>query len=398
MCSSGAVINVGHSDPPIKIQDAWINGVKVSHPGAAVDLFIGATQYSETDGFAYGGGHVIEALVGGEEVDLRAAAYGTDCYPRRTLETRLTKEDLNQFILLNFRNGYQRYNCAINGRGETIHTYMGKLLPQHGNATYSGAGEIAPLQNDPRYETIGIGTRIFLGGGEGYVIGEGTQHSPSSGLGTLMVKGDAKKMSPEYLTGATFEGYGSSLYVGLGIPIPLLNLDLAKAASIRDRDIYTDVVDYGVPSRGRPTLRRVSYAELKSGRIELEGSRVRVSSLSSLSKAQRISEVLAAWIVEGSFKLSAPVETLPRDGAAKPMKQTEPSIPKTRRRSAPVGTYVTWDDEACTSCGACLSLCPSGALREAADHIVEYDPSPCLGPACGQCLDACPAAALTRGG
>ena len=77
-------------------------------------------------------------------MDLRAVSYGTDCYPRRTLETRLTKDDLNQFTLINFRNGYQCYNCAVNGREEMIHTYMGKLLPRRGNASYSGAGEISP--------------------------------------------------------------------------------------------------------------------------------------------------------------------------------------------------------------------------------------------------------------
>jgi uncharacterized protein (DUF39 family) len=38
MCSSGALINIGHSDPPIKIQRAWMNDVEVCHPGAAVDL------------------------------------------------------------------------------------------------------------------------------------------------------------------------------------------------------------------------------------------------------------------------------------------------------------------------------------------------------------------------
>jgi len=370
----------------------------VSHPGAAVDLFIGATQSSETEGFAYGGGHIIEDLVAGDEVELRATAYGTDCYPRRTLETSLTREDLNQFMLLNFRNGYQRYNCAVNGRDETLHTYMGKVLSRHGNAAYSGAREIAPLQNDPTYRTIGTGTRIFLGGAAGYVIGEGTQHNPSAGLGTLMVRGDAKRMAPEYLVGAAFEGYGSTLYVGLGVPIPLLDMGLAKSAAGRDRDIHTDVVDYGVPLRNRPTLRKVSYAELKSGRIELNGTSVRVSPLSSLKKAQKISEELASWIRQGSFTLTVPVERLPTEGAVKPMRQVSPSLTRKARKRTPGASYVSFDGEECTSCGACLGLCPSGALHEDAEHTVTLDASVCLGAGCGQCLDACPAAALTRGG
>ena len=138
MCSSGAVINVGHSDPPIKIQKAWMNDVELCHPGGAVDLLIGATAMSETKPFEYGGGHVIEDLVKGNEVELTATAYGTDCYPRTKLKTTITKDDLNQFYLLNFRNCYQRYSCATNSRDETIYTYMGKLLPRFRNATFSG--------------------------------------------------------------------------------------------------------------------------------------------------------------------------------------------------------------------------------------------------------------------
>ncbi len=323
MCSSGAIVNLGHADPPIKIDSAWMNNVPICHPGAAVDLYIGATAMSETQPFEYGGGHLIEDLVAGKEVELRATAYGTDCYPRTQLKTNLTKEDLNQFYLLNFRNCYQRYNCAVNSRDETIYTYMGKLLPHMRNATYSGAGELNPLMNDPDYETIGIGTRIFLGGTQGYVIGEGTQHEASSLNGTLMVRGNAKKMNTEFLRGATYTRYGTTLYVGLGIPIPILNEGLAKKTAIRDEEIFTNVVDYGVPRRDRPKLAKVSYKELKSGSITVEGKRIRISSLSSLKTARKIAETLKTWIANGEFTLTAPVERLPLDSVFKPMKQTE---------------------------------------------------------------------------
>ena len=326
MCSSGAIINIGHSDPPIKIQNAWINDVPVPHPGAAVDLYIGATIGSEIDPYEYGGAHVIEDLIAGKEVDLRATAYGTDCYPRTRLETTLTKDDLNQFQLLNFRNGYQRYACATNGRDETIYTYMGKLLPKYRNATYSGAGELNPLTNDPDYETIGLGTRIFLGGGQGYVIGEGTQHSPGNRFGTISVKGDAKKMSTEFIRGAAFTNYGTSLYVGIGIPIPLLNEDIAEKVAIRDGAIETDIIDYGIPRRDRGSIRTTNYGELKSGKIEINGSTVKVTSLSSLKTAHKITETLKAWIAGASFYLTAPVERLPVDSVVRPVKQTSETV------------------------------------------------------------------------
>jgi L-aspartate semialdehyde sulfurtransferase len=323
MCSSGAIINLGHSDPPIKIDNAWINNVPIAHPGAAVDLYIGATAMSATQPFEYGGGHIIEDLVNGKEVELKATAYGTDCYPRTQLKTNFTKDDLNQFYLLNFRNCYQHYNCAVNSREETIYTYMGKLLPRMRNATYSGAGELNPLMNDPDYETIGIGTRIFLGGAQGYVIGEGTQHEAKSQNGTLMVRGNAKKMSGEYLRGASFTRYGTTLYIGLGIPIPILNENLARKTAIRDEEIFTNVVDYGIPRRDRPKLQKVSYKELKSGFISVGDKKIHVSSLSSLKTARKVAGTLKEWIERGEFFLTAPVEHLPLDSVFKPMKQTE---------------------------------------------------------------------------
>jgi uncharacterized protein (DUF39 family)/CBS domain-containing protein len=322
MCGSGAVINLGHADPPIKIQRAWINDVEIPHPGAAVDLYVGATIMSNSRPFEYGGGHVIEDLIDGKSVDLIATAYGTDCYPRTRVETTITKDTLNQFYLLNFRNGYQRYNCAANGRDEIIYTYMGKLLPRYGNATFSGAGELNPLANDPDYETIGIGTRIFLGGATGYIIGEGTQHEPGAGFGTIMVRGDCKEMSSEFIRGAAFTRYGTTLYVGLGIPIPILNEGLAKKTAISDADIYTNVVDYGVPRRSKPLLRQVSYAELKSGVISIGDDSVKVSPLSSLKKAKAIASTLKQWVLDREFFLTSPVERLPTKTVFNPMRQT----------------------------------------------------------------------------
>jgi uncharacterized protein (DUF39 family)/CBS domain-containing protein len=322
MCSSGAIINIGHSDPPIKIQRAWINDVEVSHPGAAVDLYIGATMMSEIEPFEYGGGHVIEDLIAGKEVELRASSYGTDCYPRTKLNTTLTKDDLNQFYLLNFRNCYQRYVCATNSRDEIIYTYMGKLLPRFRNATYSGAGALNPLMNDPDYETIGIGTRIFLGGAPGYVIGEGTQHDPKDRFGTIMVRGDCKQMSSEFISGGAFTKYGTSMYIGIGIPIPILNEGLAKKTALRDEEIFTDIVDYGTPRRTRPELGKIDYATLKSGEATINDRKIKVSSLSSLKKARKIAETLKSWIENGTFYLSVPAETLPTGSVCNAMKQT----------------------------------------------------------------------------
>ena len=271
-----------------------------------------------------GGAHVIEDLLRRKEIDVHATSYGTDCYPRKVLDTRITLDDLNEAVLLNPRNAYQKYAAATNSSKRILNTYMGELLPNFGNVTYSGAGVLSPLSNDPTYETIGMGTRIFMGGAQGYIIGNGTQHSPSSSFGTLMLKGNLKEMSSDYIRAASFAGYGTTLYMGIGIPIPILNEKIAASTAVRDEDIFTDILDYAVGSRDKPVIKQVNYAELRSGSVELEGKNTPTSSLSSFKNARKIANELKEWVKHGKFFVSIPVERLSHEGSAKSMKQTQP--------------------------------------------------------------------------
>jgi len=329
MCSSGAFVNFGHSDPPIKMSKVWLNDVPVCADLAAVDAYIGATAVSDTEGMTYGGAHVIQDLVEGKWIKLKATAYGTDCYPRTAIETRINKDTINQAFLFNPRNAYQNYACATNGSEHTIYTYMGVLLPKFGNATYCSAGQLSPLLNDPYYRTIGLGTRIFLGGARGYVAWQGTQHKPTVDRspggtpigpgGTLTLIGDLKEMDSQFIRGARFHRYGVSLYVGVGIPIPVLDEEMAAYTGASDADIFTSIFDYSQPTRARDSLGTVSYAELRSGSIQIDGKNVMSAPLSSYKVARRIAGELKAWIEAGEFALSKPVEPLPSEGTFKPL-------------------------------------------------------------------------------
>lgn len=322
MCSSGAFLNFGHSDPPIRMTKILLNDVPAYGGLAAVDTYLGATEISQSEGMDYGGAHVIEDLVAGRRVKLVATSSGTDCYPNREITTFLTLDSLNQAYLYNPRNAYQNYGCAVNSSEKMIHTYMGTLLPRMGNATYSTSGQLSPLLNDPYYRTIGMGTRIFLGGGIGYVAWEGTQHNPlaqrnekgvpTGGAGTMAVIGNLRGMSSEFLKAATFTNYGTTLFVGIGVPIPILDLELAKAVCIRDEEIITGVYDYSVGRRSRPCLGQVNYQQLRSGQIELGGKKIRTAPLASLGKARKIADLLKGWIADGEFQLTEPVLRLPQ--------------------------------------------------------------------------------------
>ena len=332
MCSSGAFINFGHTKPTIKASKVWLNNVPAYAGVAAVDCYIGATEPREDDPlnmvypgeFAYGGGHVIQDLVAGKKVQLRATAYGTDCYPNRAVEKEISLRTIPNAVLCNPRNGYQNYNCAVNLTNKTIYTYMGALKPRGANANYSTSGQLSPLFNDPNYLTIGLGTRIFLGGTEGYVTWYGTQHKPrvkrSKGgvpltpAGTLWVMGDLKKMRPKWLMGASIQGYGCSLSVGLGVPIPILNEDLARYTAVSDEELFTQIIDYGKDySQGVGRSHgQVSYAELKSGKVKFKGGMITTVPLSSVARAREIASLLKGWIGRGKFLLGEPQFTLPR--------------------------------------------------------------------------------------
>ncbi len=331
MCSSGAFLNIGQSTPTIKTAKVWFNNVPAYAGLAAVDCYMGATEPCEDDPlnkippgeFKYGGGHVIEDLIAGKEVLVQATAYGTTCYPNRKVEKRVTINDLRNAILCNPRNGYQNYNCAVNLTNKTVYTYMGTLKPKAGNANYCSAGQLSPLMNDPFYKTIGLGTRIFLGGGTGYVTWPGTQHNPGAQrtekgvpvtpAGTLFVMGDMKQMKPEWIRGVSIQGYGCSLAVGLGIPIPLLNEEMAEYTAVSDEEIFTQIVDYGheYGQNISNTHGQVSYAQLKSGSIDFQGRTIPTVPLSSVVKARQIAEILKEWICKGEFQLGEPQFTLP---------------------------------------------------------------------------------------
>lgn len=325
MCSSGAFLNFGHSDPPIKMAEIWLNDVQASGGLAAVDTYLGVTEESRTKGIEYGGAHVIEDLLRGRAVRLRATGHGTDCYPRTEIDTWVTLEDLNQAYLFNPRNAYQNYAVAVNTGDTALYTYLGTLLPRLANATYCSAGALSPLLNDPTYRTIGVGTRCFVAGAPGYVAWEGTQHNPHGDrdehgvpvkpAGTLAVIADLKQASPEFFAAATFTKYGVSSFIGIGVPIPVLDDEIAETLALTDADLTATIFDYGVQRRSRPSLGTVTYAELRSGQIEIDGKKIPTGPISSLPKARRVAEELKTWITEHRFTLAPPLQPLPQIGS-----------------------------------------------------------------------------------
>jgi L-aspartate semialdehyde sulfurtransferase len=332
MESSGAMLNIGHTDPPINIRQCWLDGVPAYAGFGAVDLYLGATQVPDYSGFDVaddeesgdrGGGHVIADLIAGKSIHLRALGFVSDCYSRSSYETTITKDSINQFYLFNPRNLYQNFIVGVNGGDRPLYTYLGPLQPYLGNAVYSNPGAISPLMNDPDLELVGIGTRIFLGGGMGYIAWEGTQHfplqkrlpnrTPVGPAATLALIGDAKQMQPQWVKGCYFRNYGPSIMLGIGVPLPVLREEVVAHCAVKDEELVAPVVDFSIPRRVRPTFGSVSYAQLKSGRIVVDGKPVRTAPLASIFLSRQVAIALKSWIEAGEFTLTEPVAAIPGD-------------------------------------------------------------------------------------
>ena len=349
MESSGAILNLGHTDPPIKIRQCWLDGIPAYAGFGAVDLYLGATatadySFNETDpdlregvGWERGGGHVIEDLIAGKSIQLKAIGQKTDCYPRAVWENTITKDSINQFYLFNPRNLYQNFIVGVNGGDRTLYTYLGPLQPRLGNAVYSNPGAISPLINDPDLDLVGIGSKIFLGGGIGYIAWEGTQHfplqkrlpnnnTPIGPAATVALIGDAKQMDSNWVRGCYFKNYGSSLMIGVGVALPVLNKKVIHNCAVADREVFAPVIDFSIPRRIRPSFGLVSYEQLQKGHVTIDGKSVRAAPLASKYRSLQIAQELKQWIATGKFTLTEPVASLPRDRTFVPQDTHRSSI------------------------------------------------------------------------
>ena len=333
MCSSGAFLNFGHSDPPIRLEKLTLNNVEAYGGLAAVDTYIGATAESTDQGYEYGGAHVICDLIKGREIVLEATSKGTDCYPAKRVKATVTLDELNEAYLYNPRNAYQNYAAATNGSEHPVYTYMGTLLPRYGNVTYATSGELSPLLKDPLLRTIGFGTRLLVANAEGYVAWHGTQFNtaqtrlpngtPLANGATLAIIANLKEMDSTFISPSVFKSYGTSLNIGIGIPIPLIDLDMLRHCAVKNDAIQTNIIDYSVGSRSRPVVRQVTYAELQSGSVEIHGKKVKTSPTTSIRKSREIAEILKNRILNKTFFLQEPVRLFPSNQKVGPMAHSE---------------------------------------------------------------------------
>ena len=308
-------LSFGQTDPLIFFQEAYINNVHAYVTGPA-DLVISVVVPSK-DNPEYGGAHVLEDLVKGKDLHLKASGRNYEVFPNKEFETWFNLKNITYARLLLNQGVNQNNIVATNSGDKDINSHMGTLIGKLENSTFNSSSFLNPLVNDPLCKTIGTGTRAWVAGSIGYVIGHGSNHNPLQkrnnygvpiGPGvTLSLIADVLSMKSKWVRGGNIKSFGPVLYTGVGIPIPVLDEEIADSLSITDDKIATTIVDFSIPRRTKPTFGQCTYSELRTSTVSINGKPTLAAPLSSMAWAIEICGLMKESILHKEFFLSEPI-------------------------------------------------------------------------------------------
>jgi len=309
------VLNLGPTDPPIRLREPQLGGVGALAGGAGSDLVlpIGSGPQAPRGG----GAQVLASLLAGESVELSAAGDPTPLQPRRELHARLDLGHIGNGRLLLHRGIVENGVVGVSSAEGVIHTGWGPLLGPFVNALYSSAGADSIGLAMPALALLGPGSPVLVGGGIGWVVGSGSAHQPrprrlTSGhartpgaVAALSV--DLHSLDRRWLRACHFEGHGAALLVAVAAPIPLLDGPTALQAATPDDQLEAPVLDLSIPRRIKPSFGGVSYSALKAGTIVVDGQRIAAAPSHSPRLAAGMAQELVERLESNRFPLRLPL-------------------------------------------------------------------------------------------
>ncbi len=319
-------LSFGQTDPLIYFSEAYINNVP-AYPTGPTDLALSCIAFSEENP-EYGGAHVLEDLIKGKDIHLKATGRNLEVFTNKEFETWFNLKNLNHGKLFLNQAIIQNNIVATNSGEKDINSPMGTLIGKLENSTFNSSSYLNPLINDPYANLIGIGTKVWIAGTTGLIVGHGSNHNPLQkrnehglpiGPGiTLGAVADIESMNPKWVRGGFIRSYGPVLYIGIGIPLPVLNEETAKYISITDDKIHSTIVDFSIPRRTKPTFGQCTYSELRTSTVIINKKPTLSAPLSSMALAIEICNELKNTILRKNFLLSEKV--LPIDLNTEPKK------------------------------------------------------------------------------
>lgn len=309
-------LNLGPTDPPIRLREPHLDGVSALAGGAGADLVLPLAGGSRDPAGRRGGAQVLARLLAGESVEFGAGGDVTPLQPRRELNLPLDRHQIAQGRLLLHRAITENGVVGVSSAEGMVRTPWGPLLGPWAGALYScgGAGSIGLTM--PGLSLLGPGSPVLVAGAIGWVIGSGSGHQPGvrrlpSGHArapgaTAAVAVDWDELNPRWLRACFFEGHGSALLVAIAAPVPLIDGVTAQQAAVDDEALEAPVLDLSIPRRLRPGFGSAAYSSLRSGRITVQGRGLRAAPAHSPRLAQEMAEELAELLRTNRFPLRLP--------------------------------------------------------------------------------------------
>ena len=311
-------LSFGQTDPLIYFSEALINNVPAYTLGPT-DLALSCVAFSKENP-KYSGAHVLEDLVSGKDIHLKVSGKNLEVFPNKEFETWFNLKNLNQARLILNQGINQNSIVATNSSNKDINSHMGTLIGGIENSTYNSSSYLNPLINDPHCKTIGIGTKVWVAGEEGFILGSGSNHNPlqhrnKHGIPvgpaiTLSVIADIEKMNPKWVRGGFLKSFGPVLYIGIAVPIPILNDEVGESFAITDDKIHTTIVDFSIPRRTKPIFGQCTYEELRTSTVVINKKPTLSAPLTSMAYVTEICNLLKESILSKSFYLSSPLTSI----------------------------------------------------------------------------------------
>lgn len=235
-------IKVGEPGSFKKASKILVNGLP-GFPGpcpnewlGSVDLIVYGTSHSIYDD-SYGGGFLFQDMVRGNEIEIEMESINGEI-----LKTTTTLNEMGTAQMLGTRLAFKNYNAFVNPSEESV-TSIFNAVNMEGpfeGLSFSGCGELNPLQNDPHRRILKEGARILLAGSEGTILGPGTRSSDEKP--NLMISADMHKMDPTFVGGFKTAA-GPEVFNSVAAAIPILNEDIFQDTFILNKDIKLPVAD-----------------------------------------------------------------------------------------------------------------------------------------------------------
>ncbi|MHA1370587.1 MAG: methanogenesis marker 16 metalloprotein [Promethearchaeota archaeon] len=240
-----------------KFKEILLNGIP-AFPGPCpneylgiADLIIYGTAQSKTND-NYSAAILFRELVEGKEIHVVAKSHEDVL-----IEKHLTLDDMQFARMFGTRQAIRNYNAMINPTTKPVKTIFSVLpfQPNNSEITFSGCGAMNPFQNDPNFESIGVGSKVLVNGSQGIIIGPGTRNYVKKP--NMMTIADFKGMNPIYMGGFK-TSFGLEPICAIAVPIPILNERIFANIVRSDRDVPLKILNVV----GREKVAEITYGDV----------------------------------------------------------------------------------------------------------------------------------------